>query len=135
MACRHLLSSSQGFLAETGAAPALRGKEQRSDARDALTAPLLSDRSASVTAAADDFHETVGERIIALAATNRVLAVADGGRPLAGEGGHGPTRRSGDPRCPTAVAVASCSRVEIVTAPHQRDHAVGADLVAVFRAF
>lgn len=25
MACRHLLSSSQGFLAETGAAPALRG--------------------------------------------------------------------------------------------------------------
>ena len=27
MACRHLLSSSQGFLAETGAAPALRGEQ------------------------------------------------------------------------------------------------------------
>jgi hypothetical protein len=45
---------------------------------------------------------------------------------------HRPRR---DPNCPTAVAVASCSRVEIVTAPHQRGRAVGADLVAVFRAF
>jgi hypothetical protein len=36
--------------------------------------------------------------------------------------------------CPIAAAVASCSKAEIVTAPHQSGHAVGADLVAAFSA-
>ena len=36
--------------------------------------------------------------------------------------------------CPTAVAVASCDRPEILAASRQRGHAGGADLVAAFRA-
>jgi hypothetical protein len=49
-------------------------------------------------------------------ATNRVLAVADGGRPLAGEGGHEPMRRSGDPFCPIAVVDRAVESLEIVAA-------------------
>ena len=48
--------------------------------------------------------------------TRRAIARRCRGRPLAGEGGHDPTRRSRDPRCPEAAANKAINGVELVPA-------------------
>ena len=48
--------------------------------------------------------------------TRRATARRCRGRPLAGEGGHDPTRRSRDPRCPEAAANKATNGVELVPA-------------------